>query len=116
MGDLQLGQERVRDRSHSRARSGLSLVLVVIGCALALVGGVTLYLREEVLDSQSFADRAVEAVHQPTVQHVVARQITVQLIEPGFPDLIAGRPAISTAVRIAVTSKPFAHVIRLAAL
>jgi hypothetical protein len=82
----------------------------------ALVGGVTLYLREEVLDSQSFADRAVEAVHQPTVQHVIARKITVQVIEPGFPDLIAGRPLISSAVRVAVTSKPFERVIRLAAL
>ena len=43
---------------------------------LALVGGVTLYLREEVLDSQAFADRAVEAVHQPTVQHVVVLKRT----------------------------------------
>jgi hypothetical protein len=105
-----------RNGSQSRARSGLSLALVVIASLLALVGGVTLYLREEVLDSHAFADRAVEAVHQPTVQHVLARRITVQLIEPGFPDLIAGRPLISSAVRVAVTSKPFARVIRLAAL
>ena len=77
---------------------------------------MSLYLRDEVLDSQAFADRAVEAVQQPTVQHVLAREITVQLIEPGFPDLIAGRPLISSAVRVAVTSKPFARVIRLVAL
>ncbi len=116
MGDSQLGQERVRDRSYSRARSWLSLVLVVIGCGLVLVGGVTLYLREEVLDSQAFADRAVEAVHEPAVQHVLARRLTVQLIEPGFPDLIAGRPIISSAVRAVIVSKPFERVIRLAAL
>src|SRR5438270_2875171 len=100
----------------SRARSGLSLTLVVMACVCAVVGGLTLYLREEVLDSHAFADRAVAAVHQPTVQHVLARRITVQLIEPGFPDLVAGRPLISSAVRVAVTSPPFAHVIRLAAL
>jgi hypothetical protein len=94
----------------------VSIGLVVVASLTALAGGVTVYLRDEVLDSQAFADRAVEAVHQPTVQHVVAREITVQLIEPGFPDLIAGRPLISSAVRVAVTSKPFAHVIRLAAL
>jgi hypothetical protein len=94
----------------------VSVVLVVAASLLALVGGVTLYLREEVLDSSAFADRTVEAVHQPTVQHVVARQITVRVIEPGLPDLIAGRPLISSAVRVAVTSKPFASVIRLAAL
>jgi hypothetical protein len=91
-------------------------VLVVIACLAALVGGVTLYLREEVLDSQAFADRAVEAVHEPTVQHVLARRITVQLIEPGFPDLVAGRPIISSAVRAVIVSKPFERVIRLAAL
>ena len=89
---------------------------MVLASLLALAGGVTLYLREEVLDSHSFADRAVDAVHQPTVQHVVARQITVQLIEPGFPDLLAGRPVISSAVRVAILSKPFERVTRLAAL
>ncbi len=94
----------------------VSTTLVVVASLLALVGGVTLYLREEVLDSHAFADRAVEAAHQPTVQHVIAREITVQLIEPGFPDLVAGRPIISTAVRTAVVSKPFGRVIRLAAL
>jgi hypothetical protein len=116
MGVERLGAQRVREGSGGRARSGLSLALVVLASVLALVGGVTLYLREEVLDSQAFADRAVEAVHQPTVQHVIARQITVQLIEPAFPDLLAGRPLISTAVRAAVISKPFERVIRLAAL
>jgi hypothetical protein len=90
--------------------------LVVLASVLTLIGGVTLYLREEVLDSHAFADRAVAAVHQPTVQHVVGRRITVELIEPGFPDLLAGRPLISSAVRTVVVSKPFERVIRLAAL
>jgi hypothetical protein len=94
----------------------VSTALVVIAALLALVGGVSLYLREEVLDSHAFADRAVEAAHEPTVQHVIAREIAVQVIEPGFPDLIAGRPIVSAAVRATVVSKPFAHVIRLAAL
>ena len=112
-----MDRKPVRDSSAAgRVRGALSVALVVLGSVLALVGGVTLYLREEVLDSRAFADRAVEAAHQPTVQHVLARQITVQLIEPAFPDALAGRPIITSAVRIAVTSKPFAQVIRLAAL
>src|SRR5438270_3878133 len=100
----------------SRARSGLSLTLVVMACVCAVVGGLTLYLRAWVRATHALAQRAVAAVHQPTVQHVLARRITVQLIEPGFPDLVAGRPLISTAVRVAVISKPFERVIRLAAL
>jgi hypothetical protein len=112
-----MNRKPVRDSSAAgRVRGALSVALVALGSVLALVGGVTLYLREEVLDSRAFADRAVEAAHQPTVQHVLARQITVQLIEPAFPDALAGRPIITSAVRVAVTSKPFANVIRLAAL
>jgi hypothetical protein len=112
-----MDRKPVRDvPAAGRVRGPLSVALIAVGCVLALLGGVTLYLREEVLDSQAFADRAVEAIHEPTVQHVVARQITVQLIEPALPDLLAGRPVITSAVRIAVTSKPFARVIRLAAL
>ena len=103
-------------RAWRQTRTKVGVALVVLASVAALVGGVTLYLREEVLDSHAFADRAVEALHQPTVRHVVAREITVQVIEPSFPDTLAGRPVISTAVRIAVTSPPFARVFRLAAL
>jgi hypothetical protein len=104
------------DNRRSSARSAMSVALVVVASLTALLGGVTLYLREEVVNSSAFAERAVAAVHQPTVQHVIARQLVVSVLEPGVPDLIAARPLVSAAVRATVVSKPFERVIRLAAL
>jgi hypothetical protein len=76
---------------------------------------VTLYVREEILDSSAFGDRAVSAVQRPVLRHVVAREIAVQILEPALPDLIAARPVVESAADIAVGSKPFSPVIRLAA-
>jgi hypothetical protein len=109
---LRVGAESRR----GKLRGALSVALIVLAALAALLGGVTLYLREEVLDSAAFAGRTVAAVRQPALQHVVARQITSQLLEPAVPDLLAARPIVSTAVRIAVSSKQFAPVVRLAAL
>ncbi len=80
-----------------------------------LAGGVTLYMREEIVDSSAFADRAVSAMQQPAVKTVAAREITVRLLEPALPDLIAARPLVQSAVKLVIGSAPFAHVIRLAA-
>ena len=41
-----------------------SVVLVVLGAALLLAGGVTYYLRTQILDQDAFADRAVAALDQ----------------------------------------------------
>jgi hypothetical protein len=81
-----------------------------------LLGGVTLYAREEIVDSGAFADRAVTAVHQPAIQRVITREITTRLVEPALPDILAARPLVQSAIATVVTSKPFAPVIRLAAL
>ncbi len=79
----------------SPVRRLLSVALIVLAGPVALSGGMVLYVREEVVDSQAFAARAVDIVQQPAVSHVVAREITVQVVEPALPDLIAGRPMIA---------------------
>ena len=109
------GDERRTVARWSRVRGATSMALLVLASLAVLIGGVTLYVREEILDSSAFADRAVDAVHQPYVRHVVAREITVQILEPALPDLIAARPLVESAVDIAVGSKPFSPAIRLAA-
>ena len=92
------------------------MAIAILATITALVGGVTLYVRDELVNAPAFADRAVDAIHQPAVQHVVAREITVQVLEPALPDLIAARPLVQSATRVVVTSSPFASLIRLAAL
>jgi hypothetical protein len=104
-----------RARGGRRARRALSLALIVLASLTALAGGVALYLREEIVSSKAFADRAVDAMHKPGLQRVVAREITVQVLEPGIPDAVAARPAIVSAVQAVVASEPFGDVVRLSA-
>src|SRR4030088_1039896 len=98
-----------------RTRSVASAALGVLGSLAVLAGGLTLYVREEILDTSAFAGRAVDAIRQPAVKRVVSREITVQLVEPGVPDLVAARPAIETAVSIALGSGALRPAIRVAA-
>lgn len=93
----------------------MSVALLVLASLALLVGGPTLYVREEILNSSAFASRAVSAVRQPALQRVLAREITVQALEPALPDLVAARPVVEAAVKLAVGSKQFGGVIRLAA-
>jgi hypothetical protein len=99
----------------SRSRSVLSTALIALAAITLLAGGVTLYAREEILDTSAFAGRAVDAIRQPAVNRVAAREIAVQLVEPGFPDLVAARPAIESAASIALSSTVLRPAIRLAA-
>ncbi len=103
-------------RRRRGLRSGLSVVLLVLAAVSVVAGGATLYARDELVNPSAFANRAVSASHEPAVQRVIAREITVQVLEPAYPDLIAGRPLLQTAVRLLVASKPFGPIIRLAAV
>ncbi len=105
----------VASRRGSRLRGILSVLLIVLASLAALTGGVALYAREEITSRAAFAQRAVDAVHRPAVQQVVAREITVQLLEPALPDAVAARPAVESAIRLVIGSTPFAPAIRLAA-
>src|SRR5438046_1856194 len=89
----------------SRSRSVVSAVLVVLGSLTLLAGGLTLYVREEIVDTSAFSGRAVDAISEPGVKRVAAREIAVQLVEPGVPDLVAARPAIESGVSIALGTR-----------
>jgi hypothetical protein len=97
------------------ARGAASVTLILVAVVAAVAGGATLYLRQEIVRSSAFADRSVAALRQPAVQQVVAREIVVQLIETGQPDLVAARPVLQSAVQAVVASAPFGEVARIAA-
>jgi hypothetical protein len=105
---------RAATSSH-RLRVAVSIVLAVVASLMALAGGVALYARDEIVDQSAFADRAVDAVHQPVLQRVLAREIAVQLVEPSLADAIAARPVVESAVKLVIGSTPFVPVIHLAA-
>jgi hypothetical protein len=112
-------EERVEPAAEAprprRLRGVTSVVLIVLASLSAAAGGVALYAREEVVNTDAFVDRAADALQQPTIQRVVGREITVQLLEPALPDAVAARPVIQSAVKLAIGSEPFRAVFRLAA-
>jgi len=103
------------ERRGVSGRGAVSVILIVLATVVAVAGGVTLYVRDEIVDSGAFADRAVDALQQPAVRRVVAREIVVQLVERSSQDLVAARPVLQSVVDSIVASEPFAGVIRLVA-
>lgn len=88
------------------------MVLAVVAAVVAVGAIVALYLKVEIGDRDRFADRAVVALDDSSVQDVVARQIVVGVIERGSPDLISARPLLETAVETVVTTGPFRSLVR----
>jgi hypothetical protein len=93
-------------------RPALGLALIFAGAVIAVAGAALLYTREAIVDRQAFADRAVEALREPAVRRVVARELSAQ----AGPALGTGRPAIEGAVGRAIRSRAFERAFRVAAL
>jgi hypothetical protein len=102
-------------RPPRRARTGASIVLAILAAAAVLAGGTCVYLRTQILDSSSFADRTVAALKHEPVRRVVAREITVQAIDQGSSDLIAARPLITSIVETLVSTTQFRGLIHTVA-
>jgi hypothetical protein len=103
-------------RLSDATRLTTSIVLVVVGAVLLFGGAVTLYAREEVIDRDAFADRAVAALDDEGVRHLVSREIGVNLVDRGSTDLVAARPLLESVVGAIVQTQPFRSVFRHAAL
>jgi hypothetical protein len=97
---------------NARTRHLASIVLAVAGCLLALVGGVALYGREEIFDSDAFADNAAETLKDDEVQEALAEPIVDQAIDKGPDVLINARPVLLEATEGVLGSPPFRSVFR----
>ena len=76
---------------------------------------MALYVREELLSSNAFADRTVAALQSEPVRRVAAREIVVQVIDQTSPDLIAVRPVLDTVVEAVVATPQFRGLLHTAA-
>jgi hypothetical protein len=103
-------------RLSDATRLTTSIVLVVLGAVLLFVGTVTFYAREEVIDREAFADRAVAALDDDGVRHLVSREIVVNVIDRGSTDLVAARPLLESVVAAIVQTQPFKQIFRRAAV
>src|SRR5215216_375447 len=86
------------------------------GAVLLFVGAIAFYARQELIDREAFADRAVVALDDDGVRRVVAREIVVNLIDRGSTDLVAGRPLLESVVEAVIQTQPFRRVFRTAAV
>ncbi len=77
---------------------------------------VALYVRNEIVDREAFADRALVALEDDGVRKVVQREIVVALIDRGSGDLVAARPLLESVVGVVIDSEPFRVIFRRAAL
>jgi hypothetical protein len=96
----------------ARTRRVASIALVVIGCVLALAGGVAYYAREQIFDSDAFADNAAETLKDDQVQQALADPIVDQAIDRGPDALINARPLLLSATEGVLASTPFRSVFR----
>jgi hypothetical protein len=103
-------------RPPDRLRQTASVVLIVLAGVLLVAGTVTFYARDQIIDREAFADRAVAALQDDGVRTVVGREIVVYLVERGSTDLVAARPLLESVVGTVMQSEPFRRVFRSAAV
>ena len=90
-------------------------LLSVAGAVLAILGGVVLYAQSQVVDRDSFGDRAVDALNDAEVRRVVAREVTGQLVGSVALDLGATPPELQATVDRAIRTPAFERAFRHAA-
>jgi hypothetical protein len=101
--------------SKQRTRRIASLVLLITGTVILFVGGITLYLRQEVFDADSFAAHASESLGDDRVGLAVANPITDEVIANGPDQLIHARPVVESGVQGVIESRPFRDLFQDAA-
>ncbi|MBD0282614.1 MAG: hypothetical protein ICV69_10540 [Thermoleophilaceae bacterium] len=99
---------------HTRAIA--SVVLVLVGAVVLLAGAIAFYARQQIIDREAFADRAVEALDDDDVRRVVGREIVVNVIDRGSTDLVAARPLLESVVGAVMQTDPFRRLFRAAAV
>ena len=81
-------------------------VLLVTGVIALILGGLALYARHTMLDSQAFAARATRTLDQDEVREEIVSRITTRTIAQ-TPELAARRPLLEAAVAEVVEGPQF---------
>jgi hypothetical protein len=80
-----------------------------------LLGGILLYARQAIFDSQGFANRAVDALEDERLREPLAEALVDQLIADTDPDLVNGRPILVSVTSGVIGTKAFESVFEQAA-
>jgi hypothetical protein len=96
-------------------RRGVSYALTAIGALLLLVGGIALYLREEIVDEDAFAQRTTAVLEDDAVRHAVARELAAEVSSAGPPQLVSARPILEGVFEALIGTQQFEKVFDQAA-
>src|SRR4051794_11568221 len=103
-------------RWSRRGRVGASVALTVIAAIALLLGGFTLYLRQEVFDDGAFADRAQSALQHSAIRQTISDELVETAIRKGSTELLQAKPLVQTITEAALRTPAFGAVFRTAAL
>jgi hypothetical protein len=92
------------------------MILTVVAALFLLVGGLTLYLRQEVSDEGAFAHRAQSALQKADIRQTISDQIVNTAIERGSTELLQAKPLLQAITDAALRTPAFRTVFRTAAL
>jgi hypothetical protein len=93
-----------------RTRLAVSIALTVIGAVLLLVGGLALYLRQEIVDEDAFAERATQTLQEDAVSHAVSRELAAEVSNAGPPQLVSARPILESVFEALIGTQPFERI------
>ena len=97
-------------------RRVVAAALVVLGAVLLILGGTTLYLRQEVFDAGNFSERSSEALKNDDVRQVLSDKIVDEVIAQGSGELIQAKPLLQAVVSNVLGSSVFRSIFRRAAV
>jgi hypothetical protein len=95
-----------------RRSATLSTALAIAGAVLLLVGGLALYAREALFDSDAFSRTAAKSLQDEAVRNALADPIVEQVINVGPDQLINAQPLIQGAVSGLLETNAFKRVFR----
>ncbi|ADB48763.1 hypothetical protein [Conexibacter woesei] len=93
------------------ARQPIAALLAVLAVLCALVGGVSVYVRDQVVDRPTFVDRARDALDRDPVRQAVTSEIAARVRER-IPGALVSSTQLDRAVDAAVSTRAFRRAFR----
>ena len=102
------------DSDGDRWRRLASRVLVALASLAILLALVAAYARQNMVDSDQFANRATAALEDDSVRSLIAQKVTDEVVLKNEADLVAARPIIESVASEIVGGRAFRGLFRTA--
>lgn len=96
-------------------RRTASITLALAGALLLVIGGLLLYARVSLFNSDAFADRATDALAEQRVREALTEPIVNAIVDSGPAELINAQPILEAGVGGVIDTSTFRRTFRGAA-